>query len=102
LSPRHSASHSIAEENMHLDRLARTRLRVLDSTIEGIYQVDPEGRCTFMNRAACCMLGYQFGEALGKMLHELHSVGSDSAPVPAPDGRCPDQSSSRMRKKYRA
>ena len=77
--------NSIVEENSYLDRLARTRLRVLDSTIEGIYQVDHEGRCTFMNRAACCMLGYRFGEALGKDIQQLHHIQKDVTPKPAAD-----------------
>lgn len=60
---------------VNIDRLARTRLRLLDSTFEGIYQIDLEGRCVFMNLAACRMLGYEFGEALGKKIDELHFEG---------------------------
>lgn len=76
-----TSAESVADENILLDRLARARLRVLDSTIEGIYQIDPDGRCTFMNRAACCMLGYQFGAALRKKIHELHHGLPDGPPV---------------------
>ena len=69
---------SVSGENIHLDRLARARLRVLDSIAEGIYQVDSEGYCTFMNRSACCMLGYRFGKALGKNMHELHDNSAEA------------------------
>src|SRR5689334_22509286 len=63
---------ALVAENARLDRLARSRLLILDSTSEGIYQVDSEGNCVFMNRAACYKLGYDFGEAIGKNMHELH------------------------------
>ncbi len=71
----------VADENVFLDRSARMRLRVLDSTNEGIYQVDSGGRCTFMNRAACCMLGYGFDEALGKTMRELPPGLPDDRPL---------------------
>ena len=77
-----TSAGSVTDENMHLDRLARTRLRVLDSISEGIYQVDLDGHCTFMNRAACCLLGYRFGEALGKHIQELHHVVPDRLVMP--------------------
>jgi len=68
----------LAEENIRLNHLARTRLRVLVATTEGIYQIDSDGRCTFMNRGACRMLGYWFGQAIGKKLLELHHCQFDS------------------------
>ena len=46
--------------------------RLLDSTAEGLFGVDPEGRCTFINRAALQMLGYgSEAELLGHEIHEL-------------------------------
>ena len=50
---------------------AQVRL-LMDTTEEGIYGVDTEGKCTFVNRAALEMLGYQKPEDLiGKDLHSL-------------------------------
>jgi len=46
--------------------------RLLDSAAEGLFGVDTEGRCTFINRAALRMLGYgDENELLGAEIHEL-------------------------------
>ena len=42
---------------------------LLDSTGEGIYGIDLEGRCTFINRAACEMLGWPAEAMLGRNMH---------------------------------
>jgi PAS domain S-box-containing protein len=78
-----AATVSLADQNVHLDRLARTRLRLLDSITEGIYQLDADGRCVFMNRAACRMLSYRLGEAIGKKMQEAHHGRSDALSVAA-------------------
>ena len=45
---------------------------LMDTTEEGIYGVDTEGKCTFINRAALEMLGYEKPEDLiGRDLHAL-------------------------------
>lgn len=44
---------------------------LLTSAGEGIYEVDANGRTTFVNPAACTMLGYEESELLGKSMHEL-------------------------------
>jgi PAS domain S-box-containing protein len=61
---------------------------ILESTNEGIYGVDLEGRCTFLNRAGSRMLGYSPEEALGRNMHELvhHSRANRS---PYPESECP-------------
>ncbi len=53
---------------------------LLDSAGEGIWGVDLEGKCTFVNRAALAMLGYTADELVGRNMHEMihHSY---------PDGR---------------
>ena len=55
-----------------LDALARSRLLLLDVLKEGVYQVDENGLCVFMNRSAGQMLGYEVGEAKGQSIHDLH------------------------------
>jgi two-component system sensor histidine kinase/response regulator len=47
---------------------ARTR-RILDSASEGIFGVDVEGRTTFVNPAACRMLGFTAEELIGQESH---------------------------------
>ena len=44
---------------------------LLESTGEGIFGVDLDGRCTFINRAAAGMLGYRTESVLGRNMHEL-------------------------------
>ncbi len=52
--------------------LLRDKLTLLlDSTGEGIYGIDLDGRCTFINRAGAEMLGYRIEQMLGKNMHEL-------------------------------
>jgi len=52
--------------------LLRDKLTLLlDSTGEGIYGIDLDGRCTFINRAGAEMLGYAVEQVLGKNMHEL-------------------------------
>ncbi|HEV3256617.1 MAG TPA: PAS domain S-box protein, partial [Gemmataceae bacterium] len=56
---------------------------ILDSTIEGVYSNDLQGRCTFINQAAARMLGYTPEEVLGKRMHELiHHSHPDRSPYP--------------------
>ncbi|MCB1759991.1 MAG: response regulator [Gammaproteobacteria bacterium] len=63
---------------------ARTRL-LLDSSGEGIYGLDVDGRCTFCNPAAMRLLGYSNVAALiGKDIHSLiHYCRADRSPLPA-------------------
>jgi PAS domain S-box-containing protein len=62
----------------------RRRL-LLDSTNEGIYGIDLEGRCTFCNPAALRMLRYgDTADLLGKSIHELiHHTRENGEPYPA-------------------
>ena len=49
---------------------------LLESTGEGIYGVDADGCCTFINPAGAEMLGYGAMEVLGKPMHELVHRGT--------------------------
>jgi len=64
----------------------RTRL-LLDSSGEGIYGVDRDGRCMFVNPAALSMLGYrEAGALLGREMHALmHHSRGDGTPYPSTD-----------------
>src|SRR4029453_16739523 len=59
--------------------------RPLDSAAEGLYGVDPQGRCTFINRSALAMLGYEReADLLGREMQALiHGPGG----VPASGSR---------------
>lgn len=68
--------------------LAREIELLLESTYEGIYATDREGRCTLVNRAACAMLGYAPDELLGRDLHlVVHDRRADGSPYPLDE--CP-------------
>jgi len=61
---------------------------LLASTGEGIYGVDLEGRCTFINRAGAEMLGYRAEEVIGRNMHDLmHHTRADGSHYPAEE--CP-------------
>ena len=51
---------------------------LLDSLGEGIFGIDLQGRCTFVNPAALHMLGYRTEMVLGRNMHELvHHTHAD-------------------------
>ncbi|HEY9759125.1 MAG TPA: PAS domain S-box protein [Oculatellaceae cyanobacterium] len=57
---------------------------LLNSTGEGIYAVNNNGRCTFVNKAATEMFGFKSEELLGKKMHLLtHHTRANGAPYPA-------------------
>jgi two-component system sensor histidine kinase/response regulator len=65
----------------------RTRL-ILESSAEGIFGTDTEGRITFINAAACRMLGFTVEELIGRSSHEaFHQQRADGSDYPVEE--CP-------------
>lgn len=61
---------------------------ILESTDEGIYGLDMEGNCLFVNNAASNILGFSKSEMLGHNVHELiHYAHEDGRPYLEED--CP-------------
>lgn len=61
---------------------------VLDSAGEAICGLDLEGRCTFANRMATKLMGFESEELIGGNIHELvHHHYADGRPFPAEE--CP-------------
>ena len=61
---------------------------LLDSTAEGIYGVDLNGNCTFLNTAGARMLGCKASEMMGRCMHDItHHTRPDGTPYPAEE--CP-------------
>lgn len=84
-----SMQESLAASQTALqESAARTRL-LLDSTGEGIYGVNREGRCMFINPAGVRLLGYEHaGELLDQELHSLmHHTRTDGAVYPTEECR---------------
>ncbi len=76
MTERQKAMESLAEAE------GQNRL-LLNSAGEGICGLDQEGRATFVNPAACKMLGYKAEELLGQSLYELiHHSDHDGSPYP--------------------
>ena len=82
-------------------REARKQLELLlESTGEGLFGIDREGRCTFVNGSAAAMLGYRREDLLGKRLHELiHHTDANGQPYPP--SQCPVHITLREARFYR-
>lgn len=62
--------------------------QLLESTGEGIYGIDLDGCCTFINRAGAAQLGYAPAELLGRNMHEVaHHSHADGSHYP--EETCP-------------
>ena len=72
----------LVEQRTHALSEAETRATsILQSTADGLYGVDLEGRITFINSAACRMLGYTHEQAIGQHAHTLfHHHHPDGSP----------------------
>ena len=62
---------------------------LLDSASDGIFSIDQDGCCTFVNRAAAEMLGYAPEELLGRPIHQIIHHGRKDG-TSCPGDRCPD------------
>ncbi len=77
---------TLAEKERNLVALRMQLL--LESSGQGTYGIDLQGKCTFINRATCEMVGYRSEEALGRNMHDLvHHHRSDGSPYPV--DQCP-------------
>jgi PAS domain S-box-containing protein len=75
-------------EEVERERLGREVRLLLDSTVGGLYGIDRQDRCIFINRAGAEQLGYRVDELLGKDMHRLiHHTHRDGSPYAIED--CP-------------
>jgi len=94
-----SASVKMAKDNEELQDLMNKlsikeelSRQILESTGEGMYGVDDNGKITFINPVACDILGYAQQELLGKYEHEIfHHSFKDGSKYP--EDKCPIKSS---------
>ena len=76
-----TVTHRATDLHVHADLL-------LASTGEGVFGIDLDGHCTFINRAGARMLGFEPAEVLGRNMHELtHHSHADGSHYPDTD--CP-------------
>ncbi|RYF43634.1 MAG: PAS domain-containing protein [Comamonadaceae bacterium] len=77
--PAHPVSQPLWQQQLGL---------LLESTGEGIFGIDLDGHCVFINRAGARMIGFEPAEVLGRNMHELtHHSHADGSPYPDTD--CP-------------
>jgi PAS domain S-box-containing protein len=73
------------QEQQRVSRLMRL---LLESAGKGIYGIDTEGRCIFINQVGASMLGFQPEELLGQNMHKLaHHHRHDGSIYPVEE--CP-------------
>lgn len=67
------------------EQVTRNLQLLLDSTLEGIVTIDPEGRCTMINAAAARLLGFPPEELIGRNVYDVANgfdpVRSQDSPV---------------------
>ncbi len=83
---------AVVRRNKRLKRLQRRMEKhyehILDSVGDGIYGVDLDGNCTFINKAMEHLTGWKKDELMGAHQHELlHHTHADGSPYPASE--CP-------------
>ncbi|WP_321391626.1 EAL domain-containing protein [uncultured Desulfuromusa sp.] len=64
----------------NFEKMSRRYELILQSTEEGIFELNQDGICLFINRAAQQILGFSEGELLGQDIHKLihHCVDEES------------------------
>ncbi len=85
---------------LELTQLSLRHRLILDSAGEGIYGLDLNGRCTFVNPAALELLGFTAAELVGQFAHSLfHHTKPDGSPYP--EEECPIQAARERGATYR-
>jgi len=80
---RHHLESLVAARTADLEAAeARVRL-ILESTADGLYGIDPEGRITFSNPSARAMLGYSAAQLQGRFADDLLMRDPDETPPAA-------------------
>jgi PAS domain S-box-containing protein len=70
------------------NRIAKQMETLLESTGQGIYGIDLQGDCTFINRATCELICHRPEEVLGRNMHDLmHHHRPDGSVYPREE--CP-------------
>ncbi len=82
------AAKDLAVYTRERGELLRYNERLLESTGEGIYGIDQNYNCTFINRAAEILLNLRREDVLGKNMHTI-THHTDVAGQPYPASNCP-------------
>lgn len=78
----------LSQAKQLLEELNHRHRSILETAGDGICEMKPDGRTTYINPAAANMLGYKPEELIGQVLHEfIHHTTVDGAPNPVAE--CP-------------
>ncbi len=106
ITERRQAEGEVQLHRHHLEELVEQRTaslvateakatHILQSSADGLYGVDTDGIITFINPAACTMLGYSADEVLGRSAHALfHHSKPDGSPYQVDE--CPGHQAVRV------
>jgi len=106
ISERKRAEAELEQYRRHLEELVEqgtsalleTEARashIIQASADGLYGIDEAGRISFINPAACAMLGYVPEQVIGQAAHALfHHSRPDGTPYPSDD--CPSINSLRF------
>jgi diguanylate cyclase (GGDEF)-like protein/PAS domain S-box-containing protein len=88
ISQRKQIEAVAAQAKAEIERLSVRNELLLNSAGDGIFGLDPNGLCNFINPAALAMLGYVRDDVIGRNLHALfHQSRKDGSVYPPAD--CP-------------
>jgi PAS domain S-box-containing protein len=102
----------LIKHRLHLEELVQQRTNelmrteakathILQSSADGLYGVDRDGKITFINPAACQLLGCTAEQAIGQSAHALfHHSKPDGSPYPIDE--CPSHMALRRGSEIRA
>lgn len=82
--------HRLKRTTRELRRMSQRHELLLDTAGEGIFGTDVEGAITFVNRAACTMLGYDKTELIGIQARTLFAQCQQDCQSDRPLDRHPD------------
>jgi diguanylate cyclase (GGDEF)-like protein/PAS domain S-box-containing protein len=73
-------NHRLGRQRLRLMRQSQERQRLLAALGDGVFGLDQQSRCSFINPAALKLLGYSSDEVIGINLHTLvHRVCDDGS-----------------------
>lgn len=76
----------VAQRTRELENARAQAELILESTADGIFGLDMQGKIIFINPAACAMLGYPESGLIGRQAHQMfHHTHADGRPFPASD-----------------
>jgi len=106
ITERKQNEEELLQHRLHLEELVQQRTselikteakasHILQSSADGLYGVDLDGKITFINPAACTLLGYTAEQVIGQSAHALfHHSKPDGSPYPVEE--CPSHMAIRL------